>query len=93
MCRSLACYIHECNLGNDNNYIRILWLRCYINNYLTGSVGESHAICKVISDIISNARNQLYEYTAATVHFFSFIDRLLLICCFENDLRILKLIM
>ena len=79
-------------MGDSRASTRILWLRCYINNYLTGSVGESHAICKMISDI-SNAQNQLYEYTAATVHFSSFIDRLLLKCCFEKDLRILKLIM
>ena len=47
---------------------RILWLRCYVNNLIIGSVGESRAIRMMISDI-SNAQNQLYKYIAANVHF------------------------
>ena len=55
-------------------------------------MGESHAVHMTISDI-SNARNQLYEYTAVTVHFSPIIDRIILKCFFEKDSCILKLIM
>ena len=36
-----------------------------MNNEVTDSVGESHAIRMMISGI-SNAQNEFYEYTAAT---------------------------
>ena len=62
-------------------WTRILWLRCYVNNCVTGSGGKSHPICMMITDISNELTIKLRcTNKQQPPCIFLFIDRLLLKC-------------